>query len=269
MGGPFRAVQGVLRLLISMACFYVRINGDSTDIVKLTKNCSYVLHPPYAQQVKQFKADFGILDRDYGLRCTRKPERAITSFGYVDAEQARNLIASYGDEVWEENNFRQKNFAVHRNTQSVMLLWKRHLLTDILEYPRWSDWEPLFQPILERFCEKMGYSIDEVDIWKAVLARLRPGTEILPHADSHLALAFPHRVHWVISTEPGKVHTMIGGTKLDLQPDFLFEFNNVEKHSIDHKGREWRVHAILDVVPKKTHRRRMVSDVRGSVRDEL
>jgi hypothetical protein len=43
-------------------------------------------------------------------------------FGYNPEELSR-LLQSANEDIWEKNDFRQRAFAVHRNTKSMVYVW--------------------------------------------------------------------------------------------------------------------------------------------------
>ena len=150
---------------------------------------------------------------------------------------------------WHENLLRQKQFDVHYQTQSLLLLFcecsdwpnvqvsKEHAWSSFSEYA-----EPLMESIIEEHYQPGGVVI------RAVLAKLDPGAIIKPHIDSHPSFSVSHRIHVPITTN-NKVRFMIDGRPHHLQTNNVYEVNNLKNHSVMNKGSTSRITFIFDYVP--------------------
>jgi len=232
--------------------------GLSSDILgdresALLENCSYWSKGPYKRALSKVMPDFKRLDEEYDLRCCPKPNGPIHDLGIMDPTAALEELSMYDDSDWLENTYRQNTYQVHSKTQSILFLWKQKFFDKVQEFPRWQKWEPLFAPAIQRFAAAHNYSMDDLDIWKAMLARIPAGLYIEPHQDVAPALAFVHRLHWALVSDD-MVTTAIGGVEMTgelLGAGRLFEFNNVRRHKVHNAGKDHRIHAVLDIVPKK------------------
>jgi len=227
---------------------------DDPKVPSHLRNCSYYLEGPraYTKMLKSkphLQQDLRVLDSEHDLRCCPKPDGAVAMLGTVDIERALALLDEVPESAWLEEDWRQRKFEVHRQTESILFLWKAHLDSTPVELPRWAEWKKLMEPVMDLICNFYGYKRDEVDLWKAMITRLPPGRSILKHRDMNPALIFPHRVHWVITSE--QVVTNIGTEVFSFTPGTVFEFNNVLLHSVTNNGEAQRAHIILDVVPRK------------------
>jgi len=231
---------------------------SSWDLKKaeVLENCSYWTDEPQYAKIFEHQAlasDFEKLHDEHDLRCTPKPATAHENLGHIDVADALAMLATYDSAVWEEEVHRQKKFAVHSETSSIVFLWKRFFFSEQLVLPHWMEWESIVRPVVELFCEQYGYRYEDVDIWKAMLARLPAGKDITQHRDINPLLAFAHRIHWCVSSEEGTT-TRIGSeyfTEKDLPQGTVFQFNNVMNHDVSNKGSVDRIHLVLDIVPKK------------------
>eukprot|EP00927_Polykrikos_kofoidii_P016828 TRINITY_DN17630_c0_g1_i1.p1 TRINITY_DN17630_c0_g1~~TRINITY_DN17630_c0_g1_i1.p1 ORF type:complete len:353 (+),score=50.68 TRINITY_DN17630_c0_g1_i1:65-1060(+) len=217
--------------------------------------CPYWLNSPnYYDRWKTPTARniFRTLYDVYRTTCTKKPNGAMEHIAFVNTDAALAEIERAGEEAWYDNTMRQDSFAVHNNTQSLLLLWKANsnLFEATKEHPKWPIWKPILEPVLRAACDHYGYNYDEIDVYKAMLARLPPNASVSPHADTSPCLAIPHRLHWVVSGEEG-VNTYIGKEQINIENGQLFEFNNVRVHSVENRGPHHRIHAIFDVHPKR------------------
>jgi len=222
--------------------------------MKYLENCTYWrTTPPFEdrwQKRKPLRDGFRTLHDFHDMRCTPKPAGPMTRLGTLDTTAVVEKLRAGGDEIWREDEFRQKKYRVHNETESIVLIWKQKIFGKVAVSPAWAEWKPLLQPAISAVCNYFGYDADEVQIWKAMLTRLAPGMSVKPHEDLAEALAFPHRIHWVISGERG-VRTLIGDDELSIVDGELFEFNNIRLHSVSNGGEDFRVHAIFDIMPKK------------------
>jgi len=230
----------------------------SWEVKKATvlENCSYWLDDQQYSRIweqQKLAPEFERMHDEFDIRCTKKPATAHDHLGWVDASAAAKLLESYGPSVWLEEKFRQERFAVHSETESIVFLWKGRFFSQRLVLPMWAEWEALINPIVKRFAEAYGYRYEDVDVWKAMLAKLPAGKDIKVHSDINPLLAFAHRIHWCVSSEEGTT-TVIGDetfTEKDLPQGTIFQFNNVMPHKVLNGGHVDRVHLVLDIVPKK------------------
>merc|ERR1712224_449082 len=114
---------------------------------------------------------------------------------------------------------RQRRFPPHKDTNSIVLAWNRNIFTGhmdpttggVMATKGWFDFLPALKPLFELVREQYNYS--DPRLWKAMLARLPAGKSITTHSDMAPVLFFPHRVHWVLRTNP-KVKTLVEGERI-------------------------------------------------------
>eukprot|EP00929_Paragymnodinium_shiwhaense_P001047 TRINITY_DN101276_c0_g1_i1.p1 TRINITY_DN101276_c0_g1~~TRINITY_DN101276_c0_g1_i1.p1 ORF type:complete len:326 (+),score=65.55 TRINITY_DN101276_c0_g1_i1:148-1125(+) len=225
------------------------------EVMGYMENCTHWQdNPMFAgrwKSKKEIRDQYRTLYILYDFTCRRKPPAGgMIDLGMVDTGPILEKLKQTGEDVWLEDHFRQQKFKVHSQTNSILFVWRKNLMTDTEEKPHWAEWKSLLEPAIRQAAKYYGYDPDAVDVWKAMLARLPPGASIAPHPDAAPALNFPHRIHWAISGEDG-VRTMIGRDELPIRDGQLFEFNNIPKHSVSNEGQNHRIHAIFDLVPKK------------------
>lgn len=118
---------------------------------------------------------------------------------------------------------------------------------------RYSD-RPLFQDVDALIKNHIQPLFPDCDpIW-AQLAELPPGGIITPHSDSRI-LAMVHRLHVPLVTHED-VEFVIGGERFYLQPDTLYDLNNVMTHSVFNRSHVMRVHLLVDMMPHALARAR-------------
>ena len=163
----------------------------------------------------------------------------VLCHGPVDIVALAAAIASQEDAAWYEQVDRQKDYEVHRLTQSIVLLfaevdpWPR---MDVTRQPGWERLSSLAVPLMDSIIARW-YPPGGVII-RAMAAKLLPGGKIDPHRDSHPSFNCGHRIHVPITTNPRVRFTVQ-----------CYEINNRMMHSVANKGDTDRIHFIFDYVP--------------------
>lgn len=173
----------------------------------------------------------------------------IRNLGPVDAQPLIDAVLAQEDEAWFEELHRQKEYEVHKQTQSIVLIfcdlehWPKF---DILKEPGWDRLAqvavPLMQQIIEQHYPKGGVII------RAMAAKLLAGGKITPHTDAHPSFHMGHRIHIPITTNP-RVRFMIDGRPHQFEVGQAYEINNQNTHSVMNKGKEDRITFIFDYIP--------------------
>ncbi|MBT8078866.1 MAG: aspartyl/asparaginyl beta-hydroxylase domain-containing protein [Gammaproteobacteria bacterium] len=172
----------------------------------------------------------------------------IKDLGALDATQLRDAILSQDDSAWDEDEQRQVDYDVHRQTKSIVMLfasqtWPRVTVTREKGWDRIADVaNPIMAEIIERFYPPGGTVI------RAVAARLLAGASITPHIDSLPSFAYGHRIHIPITTNK-LVRFMIDGRPYRFEIGHVYEINNLKTHSVANAGKEDRISFIFDYVP--------------------
>src|SRR5579862_4166118 len=173
----------------------------------------------------------------------------VRCWGEVDVAPLAAAVAAQDEAAWNEHANRQKDYEVHRQTQSIVLLF-----ADIDDWPdlkvvRQQGWDrlagvaaPLMDSIIARWYPPGGRFI------RAMVAKLPPGARIDPHRDRHPSFACGHRIHVPITTNPG-VRFSVDGRPHSLQVGQAYEINNIKVHSVINRGSTDRIHFIFDYIP--------------------
>jgi hypothetical protein len=173
----------------------------------------------------------------------------IRSFGKVDMEPLAAAILAQDEAAWNENVQRQKDYEVHEQTRSIVLLFAEVSDWPAIEVSKQPGWDrlattavPLMHEIIRKFYPPGGTII------RAMAAKLLAGGRILPHRDSHPSFAAGHRIHVPIITNP-RVRFMIDGRPFQFEIGQAYEINNQKVHSVMNKGDMDRINFIFDYVP--------------------
>jgi hypothetical protein len=172
----------------------------------------------------------------------------IKDWGEVDTTILREAILNQDDLAWEEDDQRQDDYDVHRQTKSIVMLfasltWPRVTITREKGWDRIADVaNPIMAEVIERFYPPGGTII------RAVAAKLVAGGNITPHIDSLKSFACGHRIHIPITTN-NLVRFMIDGRPYRFEIGHVYEINNLKTHSVMNAGKEDRINFIFDYIP--------------------
>ena len=173
----------------------------------------------------------------------------LRELGPVAIDSLRAAILAQEDAAWREQQQRQDEYEVHRQTESIVLVFTDTAAWPTIEVSKEPGWDrladaavPLMHDLIGRFYPPGGTII------RAMAAKLLAGAVIRPHRDSHPSFHQAHRIHVPITTN-ARVRFMIDGRPFRLQVGKAYEIDNQKMHSVMNKGREDRITFIFDYVP--------------------
>jgi hypothetical protein len=141
------------------------------------------------------------------------PQRCL---GAVDIEALKRRILEQEPEAWAEQTIRQQTYEVHKDTESVVMLFCDE---------SWPDGEIYRESGWDRLADVAVPVIDHI-----IETYYEPG------------------VHVPITSNAGVRYT-IGGKPFEFEPGNAYEINNQQKHSVMNMGSEDRISFIFDYVP--------------------
>lgn len=177
--------------------------------------------------------------------------------GNVDVTEIEQCASELSEEQWSAEAFRQRRYEVHRDTQTVGLVFDqdfRH--SHPTRWPELAIFESALRPTLQMVAEYyeenergqqliehfgFGYFV------RATIVKLKVGGIIKSHTDNNFSLAHSHRVHVPVVTNEAVLFT-IGEETQHLAPGEVVEINNRRSHSVSNDGDADRIHLILDYV---------------------
>jgi hypothetical protein len=176
-------------------------------------------------------------------------DEPLRELGEVDVEPLRDAILELGEESWGQNEHRQLEYQVHRNTRSVVLVFTDGSNWPDIEITKEAGWDALAQvavPLMHQIIT--DHYAPGGTIIRAMAAKLMAGSVISPHTDRHPSFHYGHRIHIPITTN-SRVRFMIDGRPYRLTVGNAYELNNQKNHSVMNKGSEDRITFIFDYVP--------------------
>lgn len=173
----------------------------------------------------------------------------LRELGAVDVEPLRRAILAQEEAAWHEEQVRQESYEVHKQTQSIVLVFTDGSGWPEIEVHKEPGWErlaevavPVMHDLIAR-CYSPGGAII-----RAMAAKLIAGGKIRPHRDTHRSFHHGHRIHVPITTNP-RVRFIIDGRPYRFEVGQAYELNNQLMHSVANKGAEDRITFIFDYVP--------------------
>jgi hypothetical protein len=164
--------------------------------------------------------------------------------GPVDHRPLKQAALDLAAEAWLEGQGRQTHYEVHRQTESVVLVWCDE--EPGIPTHKGGGWPyladtavPLMEDIQSRFYERGGR------VFRAMVAKLAPEGKIDPHVDQGESFATSHRIHVPLQTNPG-VQFKINGRSFHLEEGIAYEVSNLDPHAVANRGLRDRLHFIFD-----------------------
>lgn len=173
---------------------------------------------------------------------------AQRSLGEVDMQALKQRILDQEPAAWAEQAIRQQTYEVHKDTESIVMLFCDESWPDGEIYKE-TGWErladvamPLIDHIIETYYEPGG------TLLRAMAARLKSQGRINAHRDSLRSFHMGHRIHVPITSNSGVRYT-ISGKPYQFDVGNAYEINNQKIHSVMNMGKEDRISFIFDYVP--------------------
>ncbi|MDH3532437.1 MAG: aspartyl/asparaginyl beta-hydroxylase domain-containing protein [Gammaproteobacteria bacterium] len=168
--------------------------------------------------------------------------------GEVDMQALKDRILAQEPEAWAEQAIRQQMYEVHKDTESIVMLFCEESWPEGEIY-RESGWErladvamPVIDNIINTYYESGGLLL------RAMAAKLKAQGRIPPHRDKLSSFHIGHRVHVPITTSAAVRYT-IAGKPYQFEVGNAYEINNQELHSVMNMGKDDRISFIFDYVP--------------------
>ena len=172
----------------------------------------------------------------------------LKPLGEVQVEPLRQAILDLEEAAWIANQQRQIDYDVHRQTQSIVLVFCDGPAKDLV-VSKQEGWDLLSEtavPVMHDLIGR-GYPAGGTII-RAMAAKLLGGGRINPHFDSHPTFRHSHRIHVPITTN-NRVRFMIDGRPYRMKVGEAYEINNQKTHSVINSAVEDRITFIFDYLP--------------------
>ena len=193
------------------------------------------------------------MDIDVDQRC----------LGPVDIAAIRERVVAQDPAAWTEQALRQQSYEVHKDTESIVMLFCEESWPDgeVYREAGWDRLADVAQPVIDRIIAT-HYESGGIVI-RAMAAKLRAGGRINPHRDKLHSFHISHRIHVPLTTNPA-VRFTIAGKPYPFEVGNAYEINNQKVHSVMNLGRDDRITFIFDYVPPD----RVTEEMRAGQSDE-
>ena len=173
--------------------------------------------------------------------------------GDVKMQALSDAILAQVPQAWTEQLNRQQDYEVHRDTESIVLLfceesWPKG---EIYREPGWERLADVAMPLIDHIIST--YYAPGGTLLRAMAAKLKVGGRIHPHIDALKSFHMGHRIHVPITTNAA-VRFMIEGKPYAFEVGKAYELNNQKKHSVMNLGKEDRISFIFDYVPPSANK---------------
>ncbi len=178
------------------------------------------------------------MDIDVDQRC----------LGAVDIRELKARLLAQEPAAWAEQTIRQQTYEVHRDTESIVMLFcdESWPAGEIYRESGWDRLADVAMPLVNHIIET-HYSPGG-QLLRAMAAKLKANGRINPHRDSLRSFHMGHRIHVPITSNSGVRYT-IAGKPYTFDVGNAYEINNQRLHSVMNMGRADRISFIFDYVP--------------------
>ena len=162
----------------------------------------------------------------------------------TDVSSIKEKVKKYSKEKWNEFDYRQKTFDVHKNTRTIPLIFNTNL--NSLNKPKeYEDFNIFSTDLLSLYNIFLNH-YKKGSILRALLVKLKANCEISKHIDSGIGLEKTKRHHIPIITNK-KVLFTVDDETLHMKQGEIWYINNSNKyHSVLNESKIDRVHLIVD-----------------------
>jgi len=158
-------------------------------------------------------------------------------------------ILNENPELWNKIKYRQNQFEVHKNTESIICIWSgsKNKIKQIIKHQNnYNLFETFINKIIIILKKHFNWTNDVI-IYKAMFAKLKPNSRIKKHTDGGVLLKIPQRIHIPIYTEEHLIDTEINNITYHLKEGTIYNFNNTVPHRVINNSLKDRINFIIDV----------------------
>lgn len=171
----------------------------------------------------------------------------MKDFEFVDTisvSSFKKTVNKYSTKKWNDFDYRQKTFSVHKKTKTIPLVYNDDL-TNINNPKEFEDFKYFLNEMLTVYnVLKAHYKTGSIT--KAILVKLSANSKIPKHIDWGKGLENTIRHHIPIITNT-KVLFSVGDETIHMKEGEIWQINNSGKqHSVVNTSKLDRVHLIVD-----------------------
>jgi hypothetical protein len=162
-----------------------------------------------------------------------------------DHTRLKNYVLNIPSTWWNAEKERGEQFPVHMNTRTIKVKWVPwdECKEEIYE-PLYTDISNIASNLLSELTKFYNYG----SIFKIILTKLLPASNIPLHVDEGNYLEKTHRIHVPIITNPF-VYFKCGEKTINMAEGQVIEINNQQLHHVINLSLQERIHMVVDIVP--------------------
>jgi len=166
--------------------------------------------------------------------------------GNIDILEFKKTILNLNNEVWNENNERQKYHNVLNKTHFIPLMWDSDTISQLVYGKKTKYFYTLeFDKLKENIEREINLNLGlNGVVFRAILAKLDSNHHIPEHIDGPKQNNYCKKIHIPIVTND-KVFFNIEGEEKNLKEGEIWEVDVSKLHSAYNNGTEDRVHLIV------------------------
>lgn len=169
----------------------------------------------------------------------------MNNFEYIDSIGVLTLkskIKKFNSKDWNNFDFRQKTFEVHKKTKTIPLIYDKSLENIPIECEHFK----MFSKELLNIFNILKLKYKKGHLTRAILVNLIKNSKIDRHIDDGYALEKCLRFHIPIITN-NKVLFTVDNETIHMKAGEIWKIDNTNKyHSVENNSKIDRVHLIVD-----------------------
>lgn len=165
----------------------------------------------------------------------------------IDVSNIKRKVLEYTQAEWDDYDFRQKNFYVHKQTKTIPLYWDEKLIFyKVSANPKRYSEADKYDLELQKISSVLTNQLGPGFMATAMLINLPSKKIITTHKDVGNFFKDVNRIHIPIVTAPECLF-IIDGEKRNLKEGEVVEIDNNNKfHSVENNSDVDRVHLLID-----------------------
>lgn len=163
--------------------------------------------------------------------------------GQLNIKDIKKNILNISNDKWDEFDFRQKTYDVHRFTKTIPIIFD---IDDRTENPTYLEISKNYKKELNYLNNLFENKLGKGFIISSLLVKLLANSKIGLHIDSGESISKASRMHIPIITNDN-VYFQVGEEIRNLKEGEIWEINNTGKqHAVQNDSKYDRVHLIVD-----------------------
>jgi len=164
------------------------------------------------------------------------------TYAFIDISSIKSKALEYTKENWDNYDYRQKTFDVHKQTKTIPLIWDEKVQGNPKIYNESDKFKKELDIIHTLLTNKIGPGV----IATAMLINLPAKKQIFRHIDSVKFFKAIHRIHIPIVTAPECFFEIDGEIKNIKEGEVVEIDNNNKYHSVQNHSDIDRIHLLVD-----------------------